>query len=69
MDKQATPDYLAYLVRLWREGEGVWRSTLENPHTGERQAFADVEALLGFLREQTDEPAPNWADDWGNFGE
>ncbi|GIK57139.1 MAG: hypothetical protein BroJett015_28020 [Chloroflexota bacterium] len=60
------PDYLAYLVRLWHEGEGVWRSTVENPHTGERHAFADVEALFVFMRRQLEEVALVEKDDWGD---
>jgi hypothetical protein len=56
------PDYLAYLVRLWRASEGresqasaekpVWRASIENPHTGEQTGFASLEALFDFLREQ-----------------
>ncbi|HRQ42578.1 MAG TPA: hypothetical protein PLD25_32075 [Chloroflexota bacterium] len=64
MTNQPHSDYLAYLVRLWHEGQGVWRSTLENPHNGERHAFADVEALLVFLRRQTETAAPMTNDDW-----
>jgi len=48
--------YLAYLVRLWRvmsAGQSVWRASLEDPHTGERQGFADLDALFTFLRETT----------------
>jgi hypothetical protein len=52
--------YLAFMVRLWRAGTSdgpVWRASLENPHTGERQTFADVEALIAYLRGQTNDPA------------
>jgi|GEM_PF-2297034 len=48
--------YLSFLLRLWpvKENEHtVWRASLESAHTGERQGFADVEALSAFLREQT----------------
>jgi hypothetical protein len=55
MSDNPNPTYLAYLIRLWREGEATWRCTLEDPHTGERHAFADIESLLTFLREQTTE--------------
>ncbi|MBU0495306.1 MAG: hypothetical protein KKA73_22730 [Chloroflexi bacterium] len=58
--------YQAYLVRLWQSdtAEGpVWRASLESPHTGERQAFASLDALFAFLAEQTegrlvDQPDP-----------
>lgn len=47
--------YVAYMLRLWqvgsREGMPVWRASLENPHTGERLAFGDVEGLFVFLSE------------------
>lgn len=63
--EQPTADYIAYMLRLWREGEGVWRGTVENPHTGERRAFANVESLLAFLRQQTEQATPPPAEnDW-----
>jgi hypothetical protein len=45
-------DYLAYMMRLWWDNtdEGVWRASLEDPHTGERTGFASLEALFAFLR-------------------
>jgi hypothetical protein len=58
------PDYLSYLLRLWRvSGDGgthrkektVWRASLESPHTGERMGFASLDALFAFLRQQTSE--------------
>lgn len=65
MDVPPMGNYLAYLLRLWHEGEGIWRGTMENPHTGERHAFADVESLLAFLRQQTERVAPPPAEnDW-----
>ena len=48
--------YLAYLVRLWQvnhEGEAAWYASIEDPHTGERRGFADLESLFAFLKEQT----------------
>jgi len=59
-------DYLSYLLRLWRVGgdggthreeEAVWRASLESPHSGERIGFASLDALIDFLREQTDDEA------------
>ena len=64
ISKQAKPDYLAYLVRLWREGEGGWRGTLENPHTGDRMVFADVASLLAYVQQQTEAPVSKNADEW-----
>jgi hypothetical protein len=48
--------YHSYLLRLWSADEQeqvVWRASLENPHTGERLAFASLERLFGFLQDQT----------------
>ena len=50
--------YLSYLLRLWQtESKGllVWRASLEDARTGERQGFAGIDALLAFLREQANE--------------
>jgi hypothetical protein len=50
------PRYLAYMLRLWQVGSGeelTWRASLENPHTGERRGFANLEALVAFLEEYT----------------
>ncbi len=54
MMTEAQPDYLAYLLRLWRVNAtvGAWRASLEDPHTGEQHAFASLEALSDFLQAQ-----------------
>jgi hypothetical protein len=47
------------MLRLWlvNGGDGrTWRASLEDPHTGERQAFAGLPALFAFLEEQTLDP-------------
>jgi hypothetical protein len=54
------PDYLSYLLRLWRTRERgppdwrspVWRASLQSPQTGERVHFATLDELFAFLREQ-----------------
>jgi hypothetical protein len=56
------PAYQSYLLRLWRVPGGAgqpWRASLHDPLTGERQGFADLEALLAYLRDQIEgESAP-----------
>jgi hypothetical protein len=57
------PDYLSYLLRLWRAGAEksslpeeerlAWRASLQSPQTGERIGFLDLEKLFDFLRRQT----------------
>jgi len=38
----------------------MWRASLEDPHSGERRGFADLESLFAFLKEQT-----GGGSDWG----
>lgn len=48
--------YQAFLLRLWRvhsSGKLVWRASLQSPHTGERQAFADLPGLFAYLEQKT----------------
>jgi hypothetical protein len=52
--------YHSYLLRFWEErGEdaGVWRFMLEEPQTGHRQGFADLESFVSWLRACVDEAA------------
>lgn len=60
------PDYLSYLLRLWRvrereqpdgrapDGEPeAWRASLQSPGTGKRIGFRTMDELFAFLRRQT----------------
>jgi hypothetical protein len=52
------PPYVSYLLRLWQETGGetrCWRASLQDPHTGHRVGFADLEELFSFLRRETGE--------------
>jgi len=54
------PGHLAYLLRLWRvsdDGNPIWRASLENPHSGERHGFANLELPCAFLEEKTEDLA------------
>jgi hypothetical protein len=44
-----------YLLRLWLADadEGVWRSSLEDPSSGERHGFGSLERLFTFLEAET----------------
>jgi hypothetical protein len=54
-DHTLPEEYLAFLLRLWREGDDLsWRAMLKNAHTGETHGFADVSQLLLFLQSQTE---------------
>lgn len=51
MVKERLP-YLAYLLRLWAvrgEGQVSWRASLERIPDGDRNGFADLRDLLGYL--------------------
>jgi hypothetical protein len=58
------PTYRSYVLRCWEERSqapamSVWRCSLENPLTGQRHGFANLEALLGWLQaDLAAEPAP-----------
>jgi len=54
------PDYITYLLRVWCAGstdDAGWRAALEDPRSGERQAFRDLAALFAFLDEKTRGPS------------
>ena len=49
--------YQSYLIRLWlvdEESNFVWRASLENPHTGERQGFTTLARLIAYLESHTE---------------
>jgi hypothetical protein len=62
------PTYRSFVLTLWQEhGRGssepaVWRFRLDDPRTGQRRGFADLEALVAALER---EMAANWRDDQG----
>jgi len=53
------PQYLSYLLRLWAvksTGGTHWRASLENPTTGDRQGFPNLEALFTYLEWVAQDP-------------
>lgn len=48
--------YLSYLLRLWRSGDdaSTWRASLEDPHSGTRIGFSDLDRLFAYLLEQSE---------------
>ena len=55
------PRYYTFLLTVWEErnqdpnSPGVWRFRLEDPRTGQRQGFANLEALMVALGQEMDE--------------
>jgi hypothetical protein len=52
------PQYRTYLLTFWEERNGdpaesaVWRYSLEDPRTGRRRGFADLQALIAALEQE-----------------
>jgi len=52
-----SPNYFAYLVRLWRSSEtGIWRGMLQDPHSDQQLIFDSAEGLFVFLQSRLGEP-------------
>jgi len=52
--------YLAFLLKVWpvvskSKSRLIWRASLENPYTGKRHGFQDLETLHKFLKALTQE--------------
>lgn len=51
------PNYVSYLLRLWREDtsdqEAIWRASLESTRTGELMPFASLDDLFDHLQKLT----------------
>jgi hypothetical protein len=45
----ASPRYHSYLLRCWSDGPGLWRFSVEDPHTGARRGFSAMATLVAFL--------------------
>ena len=56
LEQAPRPRYCSWLLRCWElrgsggAGGAGWRFSLEDPHSGERRAFAGLDALVAFLR-------------------
>jgi hypothetical protein len=51
--------YFSYLLRMWqvvRTGEQVWMASLDDPLTGIRRNFTNMESLFDFLLQKTSGP-------------
>jgi hypothetical protein len=55
------PSYRAFMLRCWEvrrsqaDDPVTWRFSLEDAHTGQKYGFADLEALLEFLKNELTE--------------
>ncbi len=60
------PEYLSYLVRLWRvsdDEEPTWRAVLKSSQTGQQMGFGSLEALFDYVRREAGlEPRANEGD-------
>jgi hypothetical protein len=65
--------YLAYLLRLWQEGEALgepplWRASLQRPQSEELRGFASLADLFSFLEAETASSPPGSAHMEGEKG-
>jgi hypothetical protein len=56
MDATLQPEYIAFMLRLWkaRDDNECWRASLEDVRTGEKRGFTSVEDLFAYLRLSTE---------------
>lgn len=48
--------YQSYLLRLWlvdQDGAQAWRCSLEEALSGQRRTFANLDAMVAFIRAKT----------------
>jgi hypothetical protein len=63
------PRYHAYMLRMWEMRSerptqpSIWRFSLEDPETGQKRAFADLQSLTGFLQAELGSEGNGPADD------
>lgn len=59
--RDATPRQRVYILRFWEtrsvppDEPVTWRFSAQDPQTGERRGFADLDGLMAFLAAQTTE--------------
>jgi hypothetical protein len=59
--RQAAPRQRVYILRFWEtrslppDAPVTWRFSAQDPQTGERRGFADLDGLMAFLAAQTGE--------------
>jgi hypothetical protein len=57
--REAAPRQRVYILRFWEtrsfppDAPVTWRFSAQDPRTGERRGFADLEGLMAFLAAQT----------------
>ena len=55
------PRYHSFLITMWQERSQstdvsvVWRFRMEDPHTGQRRGFADMDALVAALQQEIED--------------
>jgi hypothetical protein len=56
MNAFVQPEYLAFLLRLWKvcDDSERWRASLENVKTGEKCGFTSLDDLIAYLRLSTE---------------
>jgi hypothetical protein len=63
---------MAYMLRIWRatdKGQVTWRASLEDPTTGDRQGFANLDRLISYLETQMAPESSEDADEGGEWSD
>ena len=66
-----TRPYFSYLLRIRQENDRevpVWRASLEDPQTGQRRGFLDLEALIAYIQATTEEDRPRLLEELADDG-
>lgn len=61
--KNFSSQHRTFLLRVWRSNS-KWRTSLEDPLSGERNSFSKLEALVEFLRNSISPPALSEEEDF-----
>lgn len=63
-NRDTLPRYHVYMLRFWEShpqwlgGPTSWRFSLEDPASGVRRGFSDLEGLIAFLQAEMGRPEP-----------
>ena len=60
MKPSGSPSDTSLILRFWLEQEDVWRASVQNPQTGERVGFADLEAVFDYIRQEAAMMVVDW---------
>ena len=60
MKPSGSPSDTSLILRFWLEQEDIWRASVQNPQTGDRVGFSDLEAVFDYIRQEAAMMGMNW---------